>query len=363
MSEKELHFKNMCDELFHYRDNDLFKNDTEKGLKLTKEILLLNPMLYTAWNVRKNVLQILENELKEDAIEHDKLFDYELKLTSGGLNINAKLYAVWYHREWCIKKLYNPDFEEELKLTQFLLNKDSRNFHAWNYRREICNLIEKKTGSKDIWKKEFDLSYKMIEMNISNFSVYHNRVNFLFKKEKYCFEDIEQELRLCHNAIVCDPSDYSIFGYYSFLLSKLVELMNVNEFVFFEVDEDFSIHNDVAEVEDDEAWTKFEMYETNSTKQNKKKCLAMFPLVADKEKDISVIQKQIYKEFCLLFAFIEGIDVDVKQSKLLKLEVLKLAKLVFPNKMKKVPVFLEFFSDLCLLDPFLKPYYETLLQD
>lgn len=50
------------------------------------------------------------------------------------LRQNFKSYGAWHHRKWVISKGHSS-VDHELRLLDKFQKADSRNFHAWNYRR------------------------------------------------------------------------------------------------------------------------------------------------------------------------------------------------------------------------------------
>lgn len=50
------------------------------------------------------------------------------------LRQNFKSYGAWHHRKWVLGKGHSS-INQELKLLDQFQKQDSRNFHAWNYRR------------------------------------------------------------------------------------------------------------------------------------------------------------------------------------------------------------------------------------
>lgn len=57
-----------------------------------------------------------------------------------------------------------------------MLTKDRRNFHAWGYRRNVVRHLESAAlGGKSMAEFEFDFTTKMIRVDLSNFSAWHNR--------------------------------------------------------------------------------------------------------------------------------------------------------------------------------------------
>ena len=61
-----------------------------------------------------------------------------------------------------------------------MLSLDSRNFHGWGYRRTVVKALESSKSSPNdalnsMAEQEFEYTTKMINVNLSNFSAWHNR--------------------------------------------------------------------------------------------------------------------------------------------------------------------------------------------
>ncbi|GME74888.1 unnamed protein product [Ambrosiozyma monospora] len=117
---------------------------------------------------------------------------------------------------------------------------DSRNFHAWQYRRFIIQCYKESLSSDDAkiqvdWD-EFKFTTKMINKDISNYSAWHNRsklieklfisspdlkddndvyLQFFNAKDKLKF--LRKELDLIKTAFYTDPDDSSVWIYLKWL--------------------------------------------------------------------------------------------------------------------------------------------------
>ena len=54
--------------------------------------------------------------------------------------------GAWYHRLWIIRR-FDVDLEQELQLCKTFLLQDQRNFHCWNYRRDVLQQMESDCSS------------------------------------------------------------------------------------------------------------------------------------------------------------------------------------------------------------------------
>jgi geranylgeranyl transferase type-2 subunit alpha len=113
-----------------------------------------------------------------DIIQLDLQFLFSLLLKF------PKCYWIWNHRLWLLEQatLRLPPatarrlWGEELGLVGKMLTRDSRNFHGWGYRRTVIASLESKAlNGNSMAQAEFDYTTKMIGLNLSNFSAWHNR--------------------------------------------------------------------------------------------------------------------------------------------------------------------------------------------
>ncbi|KAF4995394.1 hypothetical protein FGRMN_5178 [Fusarium graminum] len=167
-------------------------------LKLTADLLSLNPEHYTIWNVRRRCLTSsvltqqlvqqephLQNEDVQDANHQSDIYilKSELNFTVPLLMGFPKCYWIWNLRQWilsqAILRLTVPAardiWETELQLTSKMLFQDQRNFHARGYRRFVVAKLESvELRGQSMVEDEFEYTTKMTRRNLSNFSAWHN---------------------------------------------------------------------------------------------------------------------------------------------------------------------------------------------
>ncbi|KAI4949179.1 hypothetical protein J4E91_005643 [Alternaria rosae] len=221
------------------------KQYTIEVLGLVTKLLNENPEYYTIWNHRRRVLMAL---VAADTPEKspDELLQGDLQLTFALLRKFPKCYWIWNHRNWLLREgeaLMGAEaarklWSGELQLINKMLHADSRNFHAWGYRRFVVSQIERLTATEDVpasgtaqkslSESEFEYTTKMIKTNLSNFSAWHNRSQLIPKILRERNADAEarrvslgSELALICEAINTDPFDQSIWFYHQYLLSIL----------------------------------------------------------------------------------------------------------------------------------------------
>lgn len=146
-----------------------------------------------------------------------------------------KCYWIWNHRSWLLAtatqhlptKTALQLWQGELALDSKMLALDSRNFHAWDYRRKIVGELER-LGGKSMVEAEFEYTTKMIQSNLSNFSAWHNRSQLIPRLLEERDSDAEArkklfdgEFELITTALYTDPYDQSLWSYHQYLMSTL----------------------------------------------------------------------------------------------------------------------------------------------
>lgn len=190
------------------------------------ELLNINPELYTIWNYKRDLIVNLKL-MNHDFISKELMFVL-LKLKSF-----PKSYWIWNHRIWLLSNDPEPDWKMELMLIDKFFQADSRNFHAWQYRRVVIKMM--RGDILDEWK----FTKNMINKDISNYSAWHNRSTLIKKMYELSFlpqdsEDeyirifqnkdnklafIELEWELVKTAIYTDAEDSSVWFYIKWILS------------------------------------------------------------------------------------------------------------------------------------------------
>jgi len=224
-------------------------------------LLQRNPEYYTVWNHRRRLLlDVFERELKsgnsavsETRPEHAgcpdgpqvtltlaqqeiaMLIKEDLQFLIPLIKQYPKCYWIWNHRSWLLATAteHLPAttalqlWQGELALDGKMLALDSRNFHAWDYRRKIVSELER-LGNKSMVEPEFEYTTKMIQSNLSNFSAWHNRSQLiprLLEERNASSEDrkklFDGEFELITTALYTDPYDQSLWSYHQYLMSTL----------------------------------------------------------------------------------------------------------------------------------------------
>lgn len=214
-------------------------------LTLVTKLLRQNPEYYTIWNHRRRVLDVLlpSNHADVPSTQNaDDLIQTDLQLTFALLRQYPKCYWIWNHRNWLLKvaesqlgaEMGHQLWAGELKLVNKMLGADSRNFHAWSYRRFVTAQIERLaphtdgTAQDSMTESEFEYTSSMIKSNLSNFSAWHHRSRIIPRLLEERDADakarralLDSELSLICEAINTDPFDQSIWFYHQYLMSTL----------------------------------------------------------------------------------------------------------------------------------------------
>jgi hypothetical protein len=163
--------------------------------------------------------------------------DKELLLTQEAIQHHPKSYWIWNHREWILQHMPTADWKRELKLVSFMLDKDTRNFHGWDYRRHIVQQIRGLDSGEEyqmMWtQNEFAYCESKIAQSFSNCSAWHYRNNLLgliLEGEENKMGVLEREFELVKQAIYTDPLDQSAWLYYQWLIETHARAVYGNGF-------------------------------------------------------------------------------------------------------------------------------------
>lgn len=232
------------------KNREAGKHDRD-ALEVTTELLELNPDNYMFWNIRREIFEkgifvgnhgeaskdSLGNVTESSLGNTPNLNNPPNKLESGDEAILAKemafvlsklkrfpkAYCIWTHREWCIDRMRDEEWQKELALVDFMLAKDPRNFHGWHYRRMVVNKL-KSLGKTNLTETEFDYTTEKINQNFSNFSAWYNRALLIPKHlehEPNRRAFLEKEIDYLRQAVFTDPDVSSVWFFHKWLYSNL----------------------------------------------------------------------------------------------------------------------------------------------
>ncbi|KAL4740635.1 hypothetical protein BDV11DRAFT_204129 [Aspergillus similis] len=126
---------------------------SERALKLTEDIISMNPAHYTVWIYRAKIVFALNKDLLEElewlngvSLKHHRqvimssrehfpsLPPKEMDFLMEMFAQDSKNYHVWTYRHWLVRHFELWDSPREIADVNSLLNSDVRNNSAWNHR-------------------------------------------------------------------------------------------------------------------------------------------------------------------------------------------------------------------------------------
>ncbi|KAF7549962.1 hypothetical protein G7Z17_g6028 [Cylindrodendrum hubeiense] len=174
-----------------------------------------------------------KNEQDTDMIRAELAFTIPLLMEF------PKCYWIWNYRLWILQQAIErldvvgarQIWKEELGLVGKMLARDTRNFHAWGYRRHVVAQLESPVlGGRSMVEPEFEYTTTAIHRDLSNFSAWHNRSQLIPRllAERKSDDDsrkafLDKELELVGNALNVGPEDQSLWFYHQYLILNLVE--------------------------------------------------------------------------------------------------------------------------------------------
>ncbi|CAL5430551.1 unnamed protein product [Camellia sinensis] len=226
LAKPQLQKKKKLSKLLNYAPSNLTSSIFITTKCVNAKLLEANPEYLTAWNYRKfaveHILSHSETDTEIDPDSIKSIYSEELRVTESALAKNYRSYGARYHRKWVLSKGHSS-VDRELQLLGVFLKKDSRNFHAWNYRRFVAAL---KIRSDE---EELHFTTDLINENFSNYSSCHNcscnSVSFTGEKGSRIFLKGESSY-LVHQALFTDPDDQSGWFYHLLLLEQTVKVEN-----------------------------------------------------------------------------------------------------------------------------------------
>lgn len=195
---------NFREDLLLYKFDMIFKENKEKTHKEVEEFILQQkePENENTEPIDKemNIKDITKKNVIETLQKFGEIIKSELEFQVQLIMKDQKSYQLWYHRQWLLKNTHKIEYSNfktkdvtkkalkgELMICQKFLNKDERNFHAWNYRSYIVGFyIECFPDEKiDLQKSELEYLDEKLNKNFSNFSALHFRSKYQIQLASY----------------------------------------------------------------------------------------------------------------------------------------------------------------------------------
>ncbi|KAK5630842.1 hypothetical protein RRF57_006557 [Xylaria bambusicola] len=206
----------------------VLKEHTPRCLRLTEDIIDMNPAHYTVWLYRFDIVKTLNIPIRD---ELEWLNDVSLE--------HLKNYQIWHHRQQLLD-LHYPTLQSDEKAVAALaaseldflisiLEKDTKNYHVWSYRQYLV----RKLG---LWDSEDEMRSieLLISQDVRNNSAWSHRFFLVFDNPKQStpgshsteydpkvpWDIIRRELTYAEENISVAPQNQSPWNYLRGVLVK-----------------------------------------------------------------------------------------------------------------------------------------------
>ncbi|KAL9102747.1 MAG: hypothetical protein Q9163_002144 [Psora crenata] len=189
---------------------------SDRALRLTGDIIRLNPAHYTVWLYRADNLFTLQKDLLE-----------ELEWLNGISLKHLKNYQIWHHRQTImshISALPAP----ELRFLARMFSKDAKNYHVWSYRQWLVRHFS-------LWDTELPYVETLLQQDVRNNSAWNHRWFVVFARytdpEKHSVKNggadeevqrevLQSEIEYAKEKITLAPQNQSPWNYLRGVLRK-----------------------------------------------------------------------------------------------------------------------------------------------
>eukprot|EP00477_Mikrocytos_mackini_P001552 GAHX01001670.1.p1 GENE.GAHX01001670.1~~GAHX01001670.1.p1 ORF type:complete len:274 (-),score=60.32 GAHX01001670.1:179-1000(-) len=222
-------FKSFEVMLYNTEKNEIITDET---LMVVKKILKVIPDYYPGWN-------ILKIYCKNSGLDMDGLLS-QLEFNEGCFKVKQKSYPTFFHRKWLLKEypqLFN--YEREQNLIEYILEKDPRNFHAWDYKAYLSAI------SVD-HQIDLEFSSKMIKRNVYNSGAFNFKTQTIRKMENLDWDLLKGEFEFFIEVLVMDSNNECLYYYLGFITDKYLDLKEEMKITYNEEIED--VVNEIKEV-------------------------------------------------------------------------------------------------------------------
>ncbi|KAL4810952.1 hypothetical protein BDV18DRAFT_3820 [Aspergillus unguis] len=194
---------------------------SERALKLTEDIISMNPAHYTVWIYRAKILFALNKDLIE-----------ELEWLNGVSLKYLKNYQIWHHRQVLMSsREHFPTLPpKEMDFLMEMFAQDSKNYHVWTYRHWLVRHF----GLWDSPRELADID-SLLNSDVRNNSAWNHRYMLRFgpranepdggmvnangppsEKGKHAVVDedlVDEELQFSQQQIIRAPENKSPWSY------------------------------------------------------------------------------------------------------------------------------------------------------
>lgn len=197
-------YKYVYSELLEARKKKLSPQELENLNHLLIGALLINPDVYTFWNMRRELVE-------KEVVNVDKEFLFS-KLV---LSCKSKSNEAFAYRRWLITKILNKYneltldenlYRRELEVAEIAAEKTQNNYHALNHRTWAFNMISGDVNlSKGFIISELELNAKWIFRHVSEHVGYHYRQFLIERIKTYCntFSEFDEYYRNVKKLLEC----------------------------------------------------------------------------------------------------------------------------------------------------------------
>lgn len=149
---------------------------------MNTHFIRLNPFNYNVWIYRRKILKFIKNDPQK-----------ELCLSEEIIRNYPKNIQAWEHRRAIINSSLNfTDAETEFNLTQSILKDETKNYFAWQHRQWALQTF--RFSHSGPFGFEFDFTDNMISEDVRNNSAWNQRFYVLKQQGRFDFLVVKKEL-------------------------------------------------------------------------------------------------------------------------------------------------------------------------
>lgn len=194
--------------------NNIVRHEKEVVLGWSRIVILINPDMQLAWNIRKELFLCKQTTFQE-----------ELKFSQLVLTRKPKCSEVFSHRRWLMEHnlpSYTTDranniLQEELKVCIMAAEKYRCNYYAWTYRIWLMDTFVH--GNPLMLESEIQLTREWVRSHVSDCSGFHYRQYLLRRVGSVPL--LSKEVALCEELCLAFPGHEAIWMHRRFCLWHL----------------------------------------------------------------------------------------------------------------------------------------------